>query len=117
MGSIWKMGRSADRENLSRGDARFFVLCPFVSQTKKNGFPAAGRFKQIGHFLSTQVFPRIGPEVTVGCLGVVSTHYNPIWTLPGPKSPKNLYNKIPIKFPLKLFYSLYRAAYPGASYD
>ena len=41
MGSIWKMGRSSDRGNSSRGDARLFYLYDFSEEI---GFPACGRF-------------------------------------------------------------------------
>ena len=42
---------------------------------------APGRFHDSGH---RKVCPRMGPEVPVGCLAVFITHYNPIWSLPGP---------------------------------
>ena len=46
MGSIWKIGRSSDRQNPSRGDARFF----YVSFSRNNGFPAAERFHDFDRF-------------------------------------------------------------------
>ena len=48
------------------------------------GVPAPGRFHDVGRFFNKNKYPRIGPEVTVGCLGVVSTHYNFIRALPRP---------------------------------
>ena len=42
MGSIWKMGRSSDRGNSSRGDARLFYFDDFSIEI---GFPAGGHFK------------------------------------------------------------------------
>ena len=41
MGSIWEMGRSSDRGNSSRGDAR---LLSVYDLSEKIGFPARGRF-------------------------------------------------------------------------
>ena len=65
MGSIWKMERSWDRANSSRSDVRVFfsrTIC----------FLVGGCLHDFGRF---SLILRIGPEVTVGCLGVVSTHY------------------------------------------
>ena len=42
---------------------------------QKVGFGAPGRFNDFCLFSLNHIFPRIGAEVTVGCLGVVSTHY------------------------------------------
>ena len=41
MGSIWKMGRSSDRGNSSRGDARLFYFYDF---SEEKDFPDCGRF-------------------------------------------------------------------------
>ena len=57
-------------------------------------FSAAGRF-DIFCFPPKQIVARIGPEVTVGCLGVVSTHY-PFGAFSdhfGPKSEKRPKNE------------------------
>ena len=41
MGAIWKIGRSSDRGNSSRGDARLFY---FYDLSETDGFAAHGRF-------------------------------------------------------------------------
>ena len=63
----------------------------FFFASSKNRFCAPGRFNDFGRFPSKKVVPRIGPEVTVGSLGVVSTHHFSIWSLPGPRRTKTAY--------------------------
>ena len=81
LGSTWKMGSSLDRGNSSRGNARLYFVYNFLENI---GFPARGRVHDFCRFSSKHFFPRIGPEVTVGSLGVVSTRYYSIWSLSGP---------------------------------
>ena len=64
-----------------------FASCVHLSRNIQNltndlfinkRFCAPGRFNDFCRFPPKQVVPRIGPEVAVGCLGIVSTHYYPI---------------------------------------
>ena len=59
-----------------------------INTIKQIGFPASGRFHDGGRFSNKTISPRIGPEVTVGCLAVFVIHDNFIWNVPGPLRTK-----------------------------
>ena len=83
MGSIWKMGRSSDRDKLSRGDARLFELHHFAEQ--KNAFPARGRFMMFRtcfkRFDEICLFKNV-PEVPGSAQGASPTYWGAhIWVI------------------------------------
>ena len=68
------MGRSSDRENPSRGHARFFI----IPQKKQNGFPARGRFMICQTYFEVFDGKTFFLKMTQKCPRVVGGHPRPI---------------------------------------
>ena len=91
-----------------------FASCVHLSRNNPNltnefvqtiGFGAPGRFNDFClRFPRTKIVPIIGPEVTVGCLGVFPPIITSFKALPDHFGPKSTKNKtiitIPIDIPL-----------------